>query len=158
MIFEWPATKSFSNYVIVLSLIYLALQLELNTFYLKHILWIETMHWINTLRLFLLFFMCLPAVREYYKYLIDRRCKTIGIHSAVTILIIITEALICYKFSTGEFHTPAPFKTIFGWTIIIGSIAAYGVFKFGLPYASRLSRNAEENTLVKNSIVSRHAT
>lgn len=141
LIFEWPATRSFSNYLVVLSLAYLTLQLELNTFYLKHLLWIETRHPINTLRLILLFFMCLPAVCEYYKYLVDRRCKTVGIHSAVTVLVIITEALICYKFSAGEFNNPAPPITIIGWTAIISSAVIYGFCKFGYPRVKMLLRS-----------------
>jgi phosphatidylserine synthase 2 len=67
--FEWGLTKTFSRFVAIVALIILETIAELNAFYLKTLLWIPVSSNLNIYRLLLLFFISLPAVREYYDFL-----------------------------------------------------------------------------------------
>lgn len=51
------------------------LQFEINSFYLKSLLYIPTSHPFNPARLVFFFLVALPSARETYQYLIDPRCK-----------------------------------------------------------------------------------
>ena len=44
---------------------------ELNTFYLKYVLWLEPPHYLNLVRLILFFFAGAVALREIFQYLDD---------------------------------------------------------------------------------------
>lgn len=93
------------------------LQCELNCFYLKYLLWVPPEHPLNTYRLILLFFLALPGAREAYQYISDSNCKRMGAHAWLLIFNIMTETLICLKFSENEFHQPAPMVVKVGWSI-----------------------------------------
>ncbi|KAJ3329831.1 hypothetical protein HDU76_007067 [Blyttiomyces sp. JEL0837] len=69
--FEWKSTKNLKTFLAVIGLLSIELQLELNAFYLKYLLWIPSEHYINIGRLLMYFFLCMPAVREAYQYLTD---------------------------------------------------------------------------------------
>ncbi|KAJ3045499.1 hypothetical protein HDV00_009153 [Rhizophlyctis rosea] len=132
--FEWATTKSFKNFAAVLILLYLILQCELNAFYLKYLLWLAPEHYLNIWRLILYFLMALPAVREFYQYVSDRRCKRLGMHAWMTTANIMTELLICIKFGQGEFPHPAPQGVVYFWIGFVVLLSTYAVFHFLIPY------------------------
>jgi phosphatidylserine synthase 2 len=94
------------------------LQCELNCFYLKYLLWVPPEHLLNTYRLILLFLFALPGAREVYQYISDPNCKRMGAHAWLLIFNIMTETLICLKFSENEFHATAPMVVKVGWSIV----------------------------------------
>jgi phosphatidylserine synthase 2 len=106
--YEWASTKSLRNFITILILVYLELQTELNAFYLKYLLWVPVSHPLNLYRLILMFFACMPAVRELYQYVTDPKCQRLGVHAWMTVANIMTELLICIKFGEGEFTNPTP--------------------------------------------------
>ncbi|GBL72941.1 Phosphatidylserine synthase 2 [Araneus ventricosus] len=69
--FDWQPTSSLTRWFCVLGLIFMSLLLELNTFYLKFVLWLEPPHILNILRLVLMVFAGAVSVREYFQLLDD---------------------------------------------------------------------------------------
>eukprot|EP00835_Amoeboradix_gromovi_P004466 NODE_349_length_10402_cov_0.251286.p3 type:complete len:331 gc:universal NODE_349_length_10402_cov_0.251286:3693-4685(+) len=67
--FDWHFTDSFRNYIGLLLISAIVLLTELNAFYLKFVLHIPPEHFLNTLRLLVIYLMAVPAVREAYHYL-----------------------------------------------------------------------------------------
>ncbi|KAI7864644.1 phosphatidyl serine synthase-domain-containing protein [Spinellus fusiger] len=129
--FEWKATSSARNYFALVGVIFVFLQCELNCFYLKYLLWVPPEHILNTYRLILLFFFALPAAREVYQYISDSSAKRVGAHAWLIIFNIMTETLICLKFSENEFTAPAPVVVKVAWSIIFTLIlAVFPVWKF----------------------------
>ncbi|EIE75466.1 hypothetical protein RO3G_00170 [Rhizopus delemar RA 99-880] len=115
--YEWKTTSSPKNYFGTVLLLIVFLQCELNCFYLKSLLWIPPEHPLNTYRLILLFFFALPGAREVYQYVSDNSTQRLGAHAWLLIFNIMTETLICLKFSENEFHESAPIIVKIGWSI-----------------------------------------
>ncbi|KAJ3282818.1 PSS-domain-containing protein [Rhizoclosmatium globosum] len=128
--FDWGPSKSFRNYLAVLALMAFELTIELNAFYLKALLWIPPPHFINVLRLVVMFFFCMPATREVYQYLSDPRCKRIGYHAWMLAANVFTEALISVKFGQGEFPAPFPAHVKAFWAVLITFLVGYAVIQF----------------------------
>ncbi|KAJ3062994.1 hypothetical protein HDU98_001129 [Podochytrium sp. JEL0797] len=129
--FDWGPSKSFRNYLAVLTLMAFELQIELNAFYLKALLWVPPPHPINIIRLVAMFFFCLPATREVYQYLSDARCKRLGHHAWMLIANVVTETFICIKLAQGgEFTEPFPTHVIVFWTILVSCLIGYAFIQF----------------------------
>ncbi|KAJ3018376.1 UNVERIFIED_CONTAM: hypothetical protein HDU68_011195 [Siphonaria sp. JEL0065] len=128
--FDWGPSKSFRNYIAVLALMAFELQIELNAFYLKALLWIPPPHFINIIRLLAMFFFCMPATREVYQYLTDSRCKRLGYHAWMLVANVFTETFICIKFGRGEFTEPFPAKVIAFWSVLATFLVAYAIIQF----------------------------
>ena len=131
--FEWGPTKSLKNFLAVVLMLALALQCELNAFYLKTLLWIPIHHPFNLSRLILYFLFSVPAVREAFQYVSDPRCKRLGTHAWMTSACVILELLICLKFGRGEFPKPAPFHVILFWSCFVALLVGYALIRFTLP-------------------------
>lgn len=71
---------------------------ELNTFLLKHVLYIPTNHYLVTLRLAVIGLMASPSLRQYYVYVTDKSCKRLGTQAWMFLSIMVTELLISIKF------------------------------------------------------------
>lgn len=121
-------------------LLYLALQCEINIFYLKYLLWIPVDHPYLKIRLVLFFFFSLPAVRELYQYISDSKCKQLGAHAWMTAATIICELFVCIKFGRNEFPNPTPSEVIYGWTIGTALFVFYVLYKFVVPEIKKRSR------------------
>lgn len=103
---------------------------ELNAFYLKYILWIPPEHILNVLRLLLHAFMGTVAVRETFQYFTDEKCKKIGAQCWITIMIIIMEVIICFKFGKNLFPNPAPKRIVGFWIIFALGIVIFPIWQF----------------------------
>ncbi|CAG8482854.1 10053_t:CDS:2, partial [Cetraspora pellucida] len=145
--FEWGTTKSFKNYIAVIGLLFAFLQAELNSFYLKYLLWIPPDNPINSYRATLLFMCSIPATREAYQYLTDKECKRFGPQAWLTMANIMTESIICFKFGIGEFPNPVPTYVVIFWTILISLLVGYVIWQFGIPFLKeRLETSRKEQT------------
>ncbi|KAI9006199.1 phosphatidyl serine synthase-domain-containing protein [Gaertneriomyces semiglobifer] len=129
--FNWEGTTTFKNFLAVILLLYLVLQCELNAFYLKYLLWLPPPHFLNLWRLILFFLMSLPATREAYQFMADRRCKRLGMHAWMATANIMTELLICIKFGQGEFPEPMPTPIKLAWVAFAVGLTVYAVMSFG---------------------------
>lgn len=81
---------------------------ELNHFFLKHLLWVPPKSKLNVIRLFVMTFVGLPSIRQYYNYVTNPECKRLGTQAFMTCCIFTTEILICIKFSDNEFPNRMP--------------------------------------------------
>lgn len=97
----------------------------MNCFYLKYLLWVPPEHPLNTYRLSLLFLFALPGTRDVYQYLSDSKCRRLGPHAWLLIFNIMTETLICLKFSENEFHQSAPMIVKVGWSIVFSVLFVF---------------------------------
>ncbi|KAI8074767.1 phosphatidyl serine synthase-domain-containing protein [Gongronella butleri] len=131
--FEWKPSSSPKNYFGMVALMLVFLQCELNCFYLKYMLWVPPEHPLNTYRLILVFFFALPGARDVYQYLSDRNTNRLGAHAWLFISNIMTESLICLKFSENEFHTPAPMVVKVSWSIFFAIVLViFPLWRFSL--------------------------
>ncbi len=122
------------------------MQHDLNSFYLKTLLWIPPPHYINVVRLVLYFLMGLPAVSEIYHYVWDPECKQFGMHAWMIMLNIMTEVLIVRKFSEGEFPNPMPTKIKVFWVIFGIVMTIFVLWQFVIyPYITRPKKSTEKN-------------
>lgn len=71
---------------------------ELNTFLLKHVLYVPTDHYLVTLRLAVIGLTASPSLRQYYVYITDKSCKRLGTQAWMFLSIMVTEFLISIKF------------------------------------------------------------
>ncbi|CAG8436546.1 6212_t:CDS:2 [Ambispora gerdemannii] len=124
--FEWGATHSFKNFMAFL-------QAEINSFYLKYLLWIPPEHPLNAIRATLLFFCSAPGVREAYQYLTDKNCKRFGPQAWLSMAMIMTESVIIIKFGRGEFPHPAPTYVIVFWSLLTTTLIGYAIYQFAIP-------------------------
>ncbi|RUS23347.1 phosphatidyl serine synthase-domain-containing protein [Endogone sp. FLAS-F59071] len=147
--FEWGMTKSFQNYVAVILLLIIFLQVELNAFYLKYLLWLPPEHYLNIYRLCAMFLFALPATREVYQFLTDKNCNRFGPHAWLVIANIMTETIICFKFGRDEFPNPAPRAVKIFWAIFLTFLAAYPVWQFW--YMPERKKRARKSKEVQNS-------
>ncbi|KAI9357777.1 phosphatidyl serine synthase-domain-containing protein [Pilaira anomala] len=128
--FEWKTTSSPKNYFGTVLLLIVFLQCELNCFYLKYLLWVPPEHPLNTYRLSLLFLFALPGTRDVYQYLSDSKCRRLGPHAWLLIFNIMTETLICLKFSENEFHQSAPMIVKVGCYVNTFVLCAFTLISF----------------------------
>ena len=139
--FNWGSTRTFGRYLGILMIIALELTCELNAFYLKSLLWIPVPNYLNSLRLFYYFMICLPAVREAYQFMIDPNCKRLGMYAWMATINILTELLIILKFSKGEFKNPFPLEVEIFWGIFMSILIAYPIYQFALSDNGNLKKD-----------------
>jgi phosphatidylserine synthase 2 len=120
----------------------------LNCFYLKYLLWVPPEHPINTYRLILLFFFALPGAREVYQYISDNNTQRMGAHAWLLIFNIMTETLICLKFSENEFHQHAPMVVKVGWSIVFAIL--FVIFPLWRFVIHPVKKPQEEQSVKKN--------
>jgi len=128
--FEWKPTQSLGRWIAVLGLIVLYLMAELNTFYLKFILWIPPNHWLNKTRLIIFILTGSVAMREFFQFFDDPNCKKFGYQSWIICSTIITESLISIKFDKKTLSMPPPSHICYLWTGIILGLISWTIWKF----------------------------
>ncbi|KAG8182576.1 hypothetical protein JTE90_021716 [Oedothorax gibbosus] len=146
--FDWKPTSSLTRWLCVLGLIFMSLLLELNTFYLKFVLWLEPPHMLNILRLILMVFAGAVSVREYFQLLDDPNCKTFGRQSWVTVSIVITEFLVIAKFDFETITKPLPTHILYFWIFALFILFLWTVWKFF--FAHKLSSDKKLEDLSPN--------
>ncbi len=87
---------------------------ELSAFLLKHVLWIHPTNPLNVYRLLLWILTAGPAWRQVYNYMTDARCKRMGNHTWLCMVMLGTEYLVAIKFGQGEFSQAMPPNVLMG--------------------------------------------
>ncbi|XP_071809454.1 phosphatidylserine synthase 2-like [Asterias amurensis] len=128
--FDWQPTANITRWLAVLGIISMYLLAELNTFYLKFILWIPPPHMLNWLRLVLYVLVGSCALRETFQYMSDPDCKQFGQQSWVTSAIVFTELLIAIKFDLPLLLKPFPRYIAIGWLLGLIAIITWTVWNF----------------------------
>lgn len=128
--FDWRPLSSLKRWLAMLAIIAIFLLAELNTFYLKFVLWIAPPHWLNLLRLAFFLFMGAAAMREGFQYLDDPNCKKFGRQAWMIIAIIITEFLIVVKFDFVTISKPLPPHVAVFWILGLITLIVWTIWKF----------------------------
>lgn len=122
--FHWGYMDSFLRWIIIWGIIMFWNVFELNTFYLKAILWVPPNHVINFYRVTLFAFIGAVTIREIYDYLDKQEIKRLGRQAWLTIFIIVVEVLFEIKFGDDIYSIPWPKWVIalfatscFAWSI-----------------------------------------
>lgn len=146
--FHWQLTENFKNWLYVNMIIFVILLTEVNTFYLKAVLWIPAGHRIVLIRLWFLIFWGSPATREFYDYMVGHS-NTIGQQFWVLVAIVFTETMIIIKFGKDIISKPFPpfIKSCWIWAFSIYLL--WSLWKFQVHYhsvkpGSEEAKNAQE--------------
>ncbi|KAK3583279.1 hypothetical protein CHS0354_011167 [Potamilus streckersoni] len=128
--FNWQPTSSMRRWIAMLLVIAMFLLAELNTFYLKFVLWLPPEHYLCSGRLAFFVFSGAVSMRETFQYLDDPNCKKFGRQSWLLAAIIITELLIIAKFDWETVTKPLPPSITIFWLCGFLLLCVYTVWKF----------------------------
>jgi phosphatidylserine synthase 2 len=146
--FEWNPLSSFERWVACVCIIAGFLVAELNTFYLKFVMWVPPEHLLNPVRLMFILLWGSVGLREIFQLLDDPNCDQLGRQSWVLSSIIATEFLICIKFGWDTISKPLPKHIAVWWVIGFGLVFVYTVVKFYLLKPNRIPRPEKEQVMV----------
>merc|ERR1739838_662276 len=107
--------------------------MELNTFFLKHFLRYPAKHIFCYGRILLVGLISCPALRQYYVYMTDTRCKRLGTQTWVFIAITCTETIIALKFGAEEFSR-TQFTNVVAWigvTLLMTFVSLFAMVYLG---------------------------
>ncbi|XP_065583789.1 phosphatidylserine synthase 2-like [Artemia franciscana] len=128
--FEWRPLSSLGRWGATLTIVFVFLLTELNTFYLKFFLWIPPDHWLNLARLLVMLFWGAVALREVFQYLDDPGCKSFGRQSWTLLTIVFTEFLIVIRFGGETISKPIPRFIALFWVLGLIALLCYTVWAF----------------------------
>ncbi|GAB6033654.1 Phosphatidylserine synthase 2 [Chamberlinius hualienensis] len=128
--YDWKPSSSLTRWCSMILVIIVFLLAELNTFYLKYILWVPPSHYLNLVRLAMFILAGAVAMRETFQYFDDPKCRTFGRQSWMVLAIIITEFLVIAKFSWNVITKPLPRHVAIFWLIGILGIVLWTLWSF----------------------------
>ncbi|XP_067603832.1 phosphatidylserine synthase 2 isoform X6 [Pseudorca crassidens] len=131
--FEWKPASSLRRWLAVCGIILVFLLAELNTFYLKFVLWMPPEHYLVLLRLVFFVNVGGVAMREIYDFMDDPKLhKKLGQQAWLVAAITVTELLIVVKYDPHTLTLSLPFYIAQCWTL--GSVLAltWTVWRFFL--------------------------
>ncbi|XP_073250903.1 phosphatidylserine synthase 1-like isoform X2 [Porites lutea] len=139
---RWMDPKcSYMRFLAIYQMMVISQIVELNTFFLKHILWVPTPHWLNVYRLGLISLIVAPSLRQYYVYITDARSYRLGTQAWVLIVITCLEALICIKYGLDMFKK-TEIVSIILW-LLVQMVISFFLLYFMVMTKSKGSRKAQ---------------
>lgn len=145
--FTWNPLSSLERWLAVMGIVFMFLTTELNTFYLKFVLWVPPEHWLNGIRLFFLLLWGAVGLRETFQLLDDPNCDKLGRQSWVLLAIVPTELLICVKFGWATITKPLPRSIALWWLAFVLGLLVYTFVKFKIFKPTQLAQPEKENNL-----------
>ncbi|XP_046500149.1 phosphatidylserine synthase 2 isoform X2 [Equus quagga] len=119
--FEWKPASSLRRWLAVCGIILVFLLAELNTFYLKFVLWLPPEHYLVLLRLVFFVNVGGVAMREIYDFMDDPKLhKKLGQQAWLVAAITATELLIVVKYDPHTLTLSLPFYIAQCW--VLGSV------------------------------------
>ncbi|XP_076053247.1 phosphatidylserine synthase 2-like isoform X3 [Oratosquilla oratoria] len=128
--FDWQPLSSLRRWFYMLAIIAIFLLAELNTFYLKYVLWIPPGHWVNLIRLLFILPWGAVALRETFQYLDDPDCVKFGRQSWLFLAIVATELLVVLKFGWETVTIPFPSHIVTLWLGMFLLLVLWTVWNF----------------------------
>ncbi|XP_055335120.1 phosphatidylserine synthase 2-like [Paramacrobiotus metropolitanus] len=128
--FDWRPFSSFKRWLAMMGLIVVFLAAELNTFYVKYVLWIPPPNSLNLIRL--VFYLLAGAVgmRETFEYFDNPNCKKFGKQAWLVLAVIITELLIVLRFDWDLVTKPLPSRIAACWLLFFACVIIWTWWKF----------------------------
>mmetsp|Transcript_5546 Transcript_5546/g.8573 ORF Transcript_5546/g.8573 Transcript_5546/m.8573 type:complete len:446 (+) Transcript_5546:95-1432(+) len=105
---DWDIFRSTRRYLEIHFMMIIFQLIDLNSFFLKRLLWIPTKNYMNTFRVLLLCINGLVVIRQYYVLISHPTYNRVGLHSWLFYVVLYTEILLIAKLSQGEFSEPMP--------------------------------------------------
>lgn len=131
--FKWMPTQNLYKWLFVSMLILMSLLAEMNTFYLKFVLWIPSDHPFVFLRLVLYTLCAFVAVREAYDFA-SEKANTFGQYAWVLCAVIMTELMIVCKFGWETLCTPFPAHIKLFWLCVLVLYISWSLWKFQMRF------------------------
>uniref|UniRef100_A0A3B3Z431 Phosphatidylserine synthase n=1 Tax=Poecilia mexicana TaxID=48701 RepID=A0A3B3Z431_9TELE len=129
--FEWRPASDLRRWLAVLGIIFMFLLAELNTFYLKFVLWMPPEHYLVLLRLVFFVNVGGVAMREIYDFMDDPKFhKKLGQQAWLVSAITVTEFLIVVKYDPLTLMLPIPFSVMQCWFLGIFLILIWTLWRF----------------------------
>ncbi|XP_016099477.1 phosphatidylserine synthase 2 [Sinocyclocheilus grahami] len=129
--FEWRPASNLRRWLAVLGIIFTFLLAELNTFYLKFVLWMPPEHYLVLLRLVFFVNVGGVAMREIYDFMDDPKFhKKLGQQAWIVAAITVTEFLIVVKYDPNTIMLPIPFFITQCWILGIVLILIWTLWRF----------------------------
>ena len=142
--FHWGYMENLYRWMVIWCIIIFWMIIELNTFYLKAILWVPPNHVLNLYRVGLYAFMGSVSIREIYDYL-GNRSQRLGRQAWITVFIIIVEVLVDIKFGEEIYSVPWPNWVLF---VSFGSVTVWSLYT--LFYFNPFSQKSSNQTAKKS--------
>ncbi|XP_008009659.1 phosphatidylserine synthase 2 isoform X1 [Chlorocebus sabaeus] len=131
--FEWKPASSLRRWLAVCGIILVFLLAELNTFYLKFVLWMPPEHYLVLLRLVFFVNVGGVAMREIYDFMDDPKPhKKLGPQAWLVAAITATELLIVVKYDPHTLTLSLPFYISQCWTLGSVLVLTWTVWRFFL--------------------------
>ncbi|KAL4622659.1 phosphatidylserine synthase 2-like [Arapaima gigas] len=129
--FEWKPASNLRRWLAVCGIIFMFLLAELNTFYLKFVLWMPPEHYLVLLRLVFFVNVGGVAMREIYDFMDDPKFhKKLGQQAWLVAAITVTEFLIVVKYDPHTITLPIPFFITQCWILGIVLILTWTLWRF----------------------------
>nr|XP_028592007.1 phosphatidylserine synthase 2 isoform X2 [Podarcis muralis] len=129
--FEWKPASSLRRWLAVCGIIFIFLLAELNTFYLKFVLWMPPEHYLVLLRLVFYVNVGGVAMREIYDFMDDPKFyKKLGQQAWLVAAITATEFLIVVKYDPYTLTLSLPFYITQCWIIGVTLVLIWTVWRF----------------------------
>jgi phosphatidylserine synthase 2 len=110
--YKWNIFDSPQSFAAILLLIVYLETVEINSFFLKHVLWIPPPNPLNSYRLTFWFLIAIPSLHEYYIYVSappnSSGTTRLGQNCWLALLLAFVEILVTLKYSPGQFHWSFP--------------------------------------------------
>ncbi|KAK2490166.1 hypothetical protein MC885_021695 [Smutsia gigantea] len=131
--FEWKPASSLRRWLAVCGIVLVFLLAELNTFYLKFVLWLPPEHYLVLLRLVFFVNVGGVAMREIYDFMDDPRLhKKLGQQAWLVAAITATELLIVVKYDPHTLTLSLPFYISQCWTLGSVLVLTWTMWRFFL--------------------------
>lgn len=114
--------KNLADYYVMVILSGFFLLFEINTFYLKDLLYIPSTHYSVPIRLVVQAVLGHFAIEEVYRTLVERQRNKLFYFPAVLVIIVL-ETCICFRYGRGEFKNKIPNWVFYFWSsgfVVVG--------------------------------------
>ena len=133
--YEWDILSSAKRFTYVFIIAFVTNCAELYGFFLKYILWVPPKNPMNTIRLVIWMGIGVPALREFYQYITDKKTKRIGVNSWIGTGLFFAETIIIIKFGMygGDatlFNNPMPPNILYPWLAVLVLLACWFILYF----------------------------
>jgi len=133
--YEWSVFSSVRRFFMVAMMIVMMEVVEMNGFFLKYVLWIPPANPLNTMRLLLFCLLSIPALHEWYAYVVafeKTQTRRLGKDMWLVIAIMGVEFAVCMKFGWRLFMVVPPTPVIWGWTLSAILLLIWVALRFGM--------------------------
>lgn len=102
---RWDTFRDAKRYMQVQTGAFVLLLTELNSFFLKSLLWIPSKSLLNLFRLIFFVVLGLPVTRQYYIVVSNPGYRRVPMHAWIYLLLVATESMLVFKLSRGEYES-----------------------------------------------------